>query len=205
MFRINNIVKNLIISDIFIVGSFGLISPIFAIFITDRIEGGTLEVIGFSWTIYLISKSLTQLPVAGIIDRIKGEKDDFYFVLIFSFLFSFIPLSYIFINSIFQLYFVQFIYGILAGAAIPAWNAIYIRHIDKNHEGLESSVYSIYLNLTSALSAAIGGVIAYRLGFETLFISITLFSLLGTFFITRIYKNLHKITFLDILLFKIKR
>jgi len=202
--KINKIIQNLVISDFFIVGSLGLISPIFAIFIEDKIVGGNIEVIGFSWTIYLISKSAVLLPAARIVDRIKGEKDDFFFVFIGSIFFSLIPLSYIFISTISGLYLIQFIYGIISGITVPAWNAIYTRHIDKKHEGFEWGVWEMSVGVGSALASAIGGMIAYRLGFNVLFIIASLFSLLGTFFISKIYKDLHDINIFKMFIEKIK-
>jgi len=203
--RINRLIKNLILSDILIVSSFGLISPIFALFISEKISGGTIEVVGFSWTIYLISKSLVQLPVAGIVDKIKGEKDDFWFVMIGSIIFSLVPILYIFISSVSGLYLVQIVYGVFSGIVIPAWNAIYTRHVDKNHVGLEWSIWGVSIGLGSAIASAIGGIIAYRLGFDFLFIVVSVFSLIGTFFITLVYKDLHKINILDSIISKITK
>ena len=203
--KINNVIKNLILSDIFILSGFGLILPIFAIFIEGSIEGATIEVIGFSWTIYLISKSMVQLPIAGIVDKIKGEKDDFWFMLIGSFLFSLIPILYIFTTTITGLYIVQFVYGILTGITLPAWSAIYTRHIDKKHEGLEWSMWDTSIGVGAAFSSAIGGVIAHRIGFDFLFITVTIMSLIGTMFITKIYKNLYHINMLESLMLKIKK
>lgn len=203
--KINNVVKNLILSDIFILSGFGLILPIFAIFIEGNIDGATVEVIGFSWTIYLISKSMVQLPIAGIVDKIKGEKDDFLFLLIGSLLFSMVPILYIFTSTITGLYIVQFIYGVLTGTTLPAWSAIYTRHIDKKHEGFEWSIWSTSVSVGGALSSAIGGVIAQRVGFEFLFLVVTIISLIGTIFIVKIYKNLYKINFFQHLFLKIKK
>ena len=203
--KINNVIKNLILSDIFILSGFGLILPIFAIFIEDNIKGATVEVVGFSWTIYLISKSMVQLPVAGIVDKIKGEKDDFWFMFVGSVLFSAIPILYIYTSTITGLYIVQFIYGVLTGITLPAWSAIYTRHIDKKHEGLEWSLWDTSIGVGAAFSSAIGGVIAHRLGFDFLFIAVSVMSLIGTLFILKIYKNLYRINLLDSLLLKIKK
>jgi len=90
--KINPVIRFLTISDVLIIGGFGLVAPIFAIFITKSIEGGTVEVAGIAAAIYLLAKSLGQIPVAVIIDKIKGEKDDFWAVLIGSIIFSIIPI-----------------------------------------------------------------------------------------------------------------
>jgi len=56
--KVNPVIQALIFSDLLILSGFGLISPILAVFITNQIRGGSLEVAGLATTIYLVSKSL---------------------------------------------------------------------------------------------------------------------------------------------------
>ncbi|GAH48577.1 unnamed protein product, partial [marine sediment metagenome] len=66
----NPVIKVLTISDFLIISGFGLITPIFAVFVTDTIEGGTLAVVGIAAAIYLLARSIGQIPVGAIIDKI---------------------------------------------------------------------------------------------------------------------------------------
>lgn len=180
--NINPVIKFLSIADILLISSFGLISPIFAVFIVG-IPGGSIEVVGISSAIYLFTKSIFQIPIAHLIDRIKGEKDDFW-VMFFGYLgISIIPLLYISINSPIQLYAIQFFYGLFAAMSYPSWMAIFTRHIDKNKEGMEWGVYSTLLDFGSAMSASVGGFLAYSFGFIPLFIIISLVSFIGSIFL----------------------
>ena len=55
----------------------GLFAPIFAVYLTEQINtDNALEVIGVGTAIYLFTRSLGQIPSAYIIDKIKGEADD---------------------------------------------------------------------------------------------------------------------------------
>jgi len=72
--KINSVIRILTISHVLIISGFGLVAPIFAVFINNTIKGGTLEVIGIASAIYLLAKSLGQIPSATIIDKIKGKK-----------------------------------------------------------------------------------------------------------------------------------
>ncbi len=74
---INKIVKILVLSDFIIISGFGFIAPIFALFLTDKIQGGTIETVGFASAIYWLAAVLTRLPIARYIDKTKTEKDDF--------------------------------------------------------------------------------------------------------------------------------
>ena len=44
---INKVIRFLITSDFLLQSGWGLIGPIFAIFLTRQIEGGSLEMVGF--------------------------------------------------------------------------------------------------------------------------------------------------------------
>ncbi|MCK5027723.1 MAG: hypothetical protein KAS07_04860, partial [Candidatus Pacebacteria bacterium] len=79
--QINPVIKFLTVADILIIGGFGLISPIFAIFVLGSIKGGNIEVAGTAVALYLLAKSVVQIPTASIVDRIKGEIDDFWLLL----------------------------------------------------------------------------------------------------------------------------
>ena len=188
--KINSVIRILTISDVLIISGFGLVAPIFAVFITDSIKGGTLEVVGIASAIYLIAKSLGQIPVAIIIDKIRGEKDDFWAMLIGSAVFSIIPLFYLIITTPMQLYLVQFIYGLSTAVTLPAWMAIFTRHIDRKHEGVEWGVYQTLVDLGGAGAASLGGFLAYRFGFAPLFVLVSIASFIGTFFLIGVYKSM---------------
>jgi len=192
MLNFNSVIRWMIISDLMIVGSYGLLGPIFAIFITDYIVGSNIQVAGIAMTIFLITKSFAQIPLATIIDKIKGEKDDFWIVFIGSITMSLIPLLYIFIKTVPQLYLVQAIYGVVTAATFPAYMAIFHRHLDKGKEGTELGVYYTLTDIGSAVTGAIGGSLAYYLGFKWVFILVMIFNLLGSLaliFIKRDMKN----------------
>ena len=189
--KINPVIKFLTISDIIIISGFGLIAPIFAVFITDSIKGGTLEVVGIAMAIYLLAKSLGQIPAASIIDRIKGELDDYWVLLIGSILFSLIPLFYLVVDTPIHLYIVQFFYGLATAVTLPTWYALFTRHIDKEHEGIEWGVYQTLVDLGSAGAASLGGFLAARLGFDYLFVLVSIISLIGSLFIVGVYKSMN--------------
>lgn len=187
---INPVVRFLTISDILILSGFGLISPIFAVFIVDTIKGGNLEVVGIASAVYLLTRSLIQIPAAAMVDKIRGEKDDFWALQIGSLVFSFVPLAYLFVSTPIELYFVQFFYGLASAFTYPAWLAIFTRHIDREHEGVEWGVYQTLVDLGGAASASLGGFMAYQFGFNFLFLLVSFISFIGSFFLLGIYKKM---------------
>ena len=191
-FRSNPIIRALTVSDIFLISSFGLITPIFAVFLTQNIRGGNLQVAGFASTIYLLTKSLGQIPIARIADKIKGERDDFWMMVIGSFATSLIPILYLIATRPLDIYLIQFFYGLSQAFIFPSWMAIFTRHIDREKESTQWGFYCTLTDLFSALAAGTGGLIAYRLGFKPLFILVSILSFIGSAWLLLVKNQLRK-------------
>jgi len=169
---INKVVKLLILSDIALLGGLGFIAPIFAIFLTDRIEGGSVEVAGFAAAIYLIVKSIFVIPFGKYLDRNHGEKDDLWFVVISTLLVSFVVFGYIFSKYTWHIYSLQALYGIAMAMNVPSYTAIFTRHIDQDKEAFDWSVRSCLTGIGAGLAGALGGIVANYFGFNILFMGI---------------------------------
>lgn len=167
--QINWVIKILIISDFLIWVSHQLFAPIFAVFVTDQLFGGSLEVVGISTSIYFVTKSIVEAPVGMWIDRTKAETDDLMTALVGTIMTAFVFFSYNFLTDVWQLYLAQGILGIGAAVAFPGWYSIFTRHIDKHKEALEWSLYDVLLGIGMAGSAALGGFLATVYGFGLVF------------------------------------
>lgn len=176
---INRVIRLLIISDTVLMGAAGLLGPIFALFITDFIKGGNEAVAGLAAAIYLLTKSVLQIPIAHFIDRIRGERDDFWIMFVFTLFIAFIPLLYLVIDTPIELYIVQFLLGFFTAFTFPTYMAIFTRHIDKEKEGTEWGVYFTLTDLTGAALAAVGGYIAISEGFPALIVTVVVISVIG--------------------------
>ncbi len=176
---VNKIIRVLVLGDIMFFSAYGLINPIFAIFITNQIAGATIATVGFAATISLLVRAFLQMPIARYIDRHKGEKDDFIFMVAGSTLISIVPFAYFFVSTPLHLYLAQAVLGVGGALANPGWYAIFTRHIDKNKEGTEWTLENVGVGLAAAGTAAVGGVLAQRFGFHNLFLVVGILSLLG--------------------------
>lgn len=189
---VNRVIKVLIFSDILITGGFGLISPIFSIFIINSIYGATLEVIGVATAIYLITRSLTQLVVSEIIEKIKGEKDDFYLEFIGTIMSSLIYLFFPLIITVPQLYMAEVILGISAAMTYPTWVAIFSKHSDKKDGSKEWSIHNTLIDIILALAAIIGAIVVGKFGFQFLFLIIGTLGMLGSVVLLGMKNDLFK-------------
>jgi len=179
MTGINKVIRILITSDFLLQSGWGLIGPIFAIFLTKQIQGGSLEMVGFVAATYWIVKSITQPFIARYFDVKKGEKDDFNFLVTGMYLANLIPLGYIFSTHIWQIFLLESIRGLAMACVIPTWSAIFTRHIDQGREAFSWSIESTAIGFAAGLAGAFGGVLASILGFKTVFVLVSIFGLLS--------------------------
>ena len=177
--KINKIIKTLIGADMVFLSALGLISPIFALFITDKIKGGNVEVVGFAAAIYWIGRSIFEVPIARFLDKTKGEKDDLYFLILGYSICAIVQFGYIFSTLPWHVYVLQGVFALGAAISWPAWAALFTRHIDKGRESFEWSIEHVSFSLGIGITGAIGGVMVANLGFNIVFILTGIFALLG--------------------------
>ncbi len=174
---INKIVKVLITSDFFLNLGWGLLSPIFALFILQKITldnpAKAAEVAGFAALAYWISKSFIEIPIGRFLDKHPGEKDDFWFMTIGLFIVAFVPIGYLFSTAAWHIYFFQVVHAVGMAMALPSWLAIFTRHIDKGKEAFEWSMETTSIGAGAGIAGGLGGIVASIFGFKILFIFVS--------------------------------
>lgn len=180
---INKIIKTLIVSDFFLNLGWGFLSPIFAIFILEKVTHGSpieaATVAGLSALFYWIPKSLLQIPIGIYLDKNPGEKDDFWFMFIGILLIAFVPIGYIFSTAPWHIYLLQVIYAVGMAMALPSWMAIFTRHVDKGKEAFEWGLESSGIGTGAGIAGGLSGVLVALIGFKALFIFVSGFTVLA--------------------------
>src|SRR3989304_977797 len=167
----------LILSDILILSSFGLIGPIFAIFIIENLEGGSVVAAGLSTTIFLVVKSVVQMPLSRYF--IDKEKHKTHSLLLGTLLILSVPFIYFSAKSVNTIFIAQAVYGLGAAMAYPAWFSLFTTYIDSKHKGFEYTLWSTGVGLGAAAAAFFGAKIADVLGFRPLFFVVGVIAFLG--------------------------
>ncbi len=185
----NKPLRALIISDLFIMSSFGLIQPIFSIYILNNIAGATIASAGMAITIQLFTKALFQIIVGKWTDDEKGNCRELYAMLAGSMLISIVPLGYLICKDVAGIYIIQVLYGLGQALAYPSWKVLFNRYINQDKAGYEFSIYDTTIGFGVATAAAIGGYFAETYSFLPLFIAVSILSFLGTMFLTYIFKH----------------
>ncbi|MCK9446365.1 MFS transporter [bacterium] len=169
MKKINKIVKYLILADIAFWTGWGLVTPIFAIFIVDKIYEGTALVIGTATAIYWLFRSLLVLPSGKLLDKYIGEKDDYLFLVTGNFIAALVLFGYIFAIYPWHIYILQAFYGIGIAMGLSGWRAIFTRNIDKGKEASEWALDDTSLSLGTAAAGIISGLLVTKMGYSITF------------------------------------
>lgn len=177
--NINKVIKILILSDLALITGGGFVAPIFAIFLTENIKGGNVKVAGFAAAIYVLVEALVMVPSGKYLDRTTGEKDDVLFIVTGNILAALAVLGYIFSRLPWHIYFLEAIYGLGMGMNVPAYTAMFTKHIDKGREAFSWATRGALVGVSSALAEAVGGMIAYNFGFNALFTGVIIFIVLS--------------------------
>jgi MFS family permease len=186
--KLNKIVKYLVVSDLVFYTGWGLISPIFAIFLLDSIIGGSAFVVGMSAAVNLVVRSLLRIPFGIYAD--KNQKIA-YHLMIWGLLFSaVVPIGYIYSKTPMQVYLLQAILGAALAMSTSGWTTIFSRHMDQGKESTEWGVDAVAVGLGPGIAAAVGGLAVTYFGFNTVFIAVTFMGLIGVFMLLVIKKDI---------------
>lgn len=180
--RYNPVVILLLVSDLLIISGFGLLDPILAVFINDSVPGATLATVGIASGIFLVVKSLIQVPFSKLVDR-YSDKFDTRWLFIGTALVSVTPLIYLVADKVEWIYLAQVVNGLGAGIAYPSWLGLWSTHLDKGKESFEWSFYSTITGLAAAAAAPIGAYVVEQTSFQAIFVLMFCFAMTGSLLI----------------------
>ena len=177
--RLNKVIRYFILCDLSLFSGWGLLAPVMSVFIVDHIAGASLFNAGAAVSLYWAARSIIQLPIAGLLDRRKGEKDDFYVLIVGLLLASLAAFSFSLVATITELYIIMIIQGIAFGLYAPAWQGIFSRHLDKDKFAFDWSMDGVGLGIASMVTGLTGGYLADTFGFNIIFYLAAFFSFLS--------------------------
>lgn len=188
MAKLNRIVKYLILADLAFYSGWGLVSPIFPLFIqqgisTEGIVGGSVVIASTAAGVYWITKALFQYPIGFFLDNQKGDKDDYFFLVLGLCLASIIPLLYTFAQTAWHIYTIQFFYGISMAMNIAGWRALFTRSIDEGKEASQWSLDDSLLAIGQGVFGILSGLSVYLFGFNITFMLASLLGVISVFLV----------------------
>ena len=187
-FHVNPIVKTYIISDSLLWSAWNFVTPIFAIFVVNNINGGNIESASFGFSTYLIARVVLEL-IGGKMLINTSDKIKMKMAISGMLLASIAYLGFAFTKEVFYMYFFYIIAGMGLGIASPAKNSLFSIHLDKNKEAAEWGISDAITFAGMALAAALGGFIVKIFGFQVLFLLAFAINIIATlpyiFFLNR--------------------
>lgn len=153
------------ILDLMIASGLGLFFPILALLILDYVPGATIFNIALAQSVFLISKAGFSLLFAYFNSAVSPMTRNRLGLMLGYLIAATVPLIYASAHSISTIYTAQIILGLGLGLAEPSWKAAFALHSSSDFKKY-SGAYEVILVLACALTAAIGGLIAYYSGFK---------------------------------------
>ncbi|MEI6498374.1 MAG: MFS transporter [bacterium] len=169
----NNFLKTLFIYNGIFVFAGGLIGPLYAVYVQKF--DSNISSISLSWAAFLLSTTFFLFILSRFGDKIKDKK----ILLQFGFLIRAIAwISYIFVGNIGALIIVQILLGLGEALGTPSFEALFAEHLDDNSHINEYSEWKLIVNGASGLAVIGGGFLVQKLGFNILFISMSILALI---------------------------
>lgn len=195
MFKgVNKVMRAYIYWDFIINSAWGLLAPVFAIFLLEKIAVGDVahgaRLVGFATFFYWITKSILQIPIGQYLDKNHGEIDDFWFFVTGTFIVALVPIGFLFAVLPWHIYALQVVHAIGMSMIIPSSYAIFIRHTDKGKEAYESGLDSTFFGIGAGITGAIGGIMASYIGFGAIFLLTSAFSFISIALIFWVKKDM---------------
>ena len=181
--KVGKIVRYFILADLALLAGWGLIAPVFAVFVLDKIQEATIITIGLAAAIYWLSKSIIQVPIAIFLDRTPSERDDYIFLVLGLILAGISAFLFTLIDQVWQLYLVEFIHAVSFAFYVPSWSGVFSRHLDKEHHSLDFTLDSTVIGIASGITGVLSGILVTWFGYNAIFVLASLFSFISAMII----------------------
>jgi MFS family permease len=191
----NRWIRTIIQGDMFYLIAFGLLTPIFALFLIERIPNASLLTVGIAEAIFLMTLAILR-PFTQLSSQSDTKGYRTQYLLWFGSVFIVLsPFLYLLSRDMLDIFVIQMIYGIGVAFSEPAWSRLVSQTCEMKQTNYNEPYYATGTLIAAGL-AAIGGFIADSQGIPALllYVGATLFcaALVMIFIYSRIGIKTHK-------------
>lgn len=191
-FQINPIVKAFIISESFLWAAWNFVTPIFAIFATQNIAGGQIQIAASAYSVHLIFRVIVELIVSRMVAG-KSDRRLLIYAITGIAITSIAYIGFAMSSTLIHLFVFYAIAGIGFGISSPAKGTLFAEHLDKDKASVEWGLADATAFIAIALAAALGGFIAEMYGFHLLFILSAIVNVVATIpYILFVWQKTHR-------------
>jgi len=156
----NRVILYLTLSDSFVWGPFIIVANLSSLYLSNKLGADTVSFVGIGTGIYFLTRSLFQMPIGLLTDKIENDKDEvillFLGILLMGLPFLFYPV----INTPYQYYILQFIFGLGVSFNLPNWRKLFALNLDPGKEGFQYGFYEAVISISTAIFSAVIGYVA---------------------------------------------
>lgn len=193
--RINQTILLLTVNDVFTWGVYNAINVLVGIYLTEKLNMLATEVVGIGVGILFLTRSVVQIPMGLIGDRLHTERDEVIMLMWGNILMGLPIILLTQVTAAWHYYLLQIVFGIGAAMNLVDWRKLFAKNLDKGREGLQYAVYDSIMSLSIALIAVSGGVVANisEKYFDIVIAGVGLLICLSNIWIISIYSAQHQI------------
>ncbi len=177
-------VRFLLLTDAWATLALGMIGPIYAIFV-EKIGGDILEA-SWAYFAFMISSGVALYVFGKLEDKIKNKQ---WFLTGGYAIISLGCLSYLFVENQTMLILTQILLGLGSAILSPVFDSLYSQFVEKKHAASEWGDWEAMGYVVTAIAALLGGYIATKFGFKTLFGTMFMLSLISVLVSLTLHKD----------------
>lgn len=185
---VNNKVIVFILSDMFYYAGIDLPYAYMAVLITSQVSDGNVGAVGFSLTITMLARALSELPFSKITQKYnKTTKRNIVTasLILYGILLMILGQA----HALWHVYVLQAFIGLLEGLAYPIKWGIFTSILDKGKEEFEWGLEDVASTFFPAVVAMLTGVLAGLVGLPTLFFLFGIVMIISGVLFLRIYNG----------------
>ncbi|MDD5437673.1 MAG: hypothetical protein PHC70_00820 [Patescibacteria group bacterium] len=176
----NGKLKSLLAIDLLITSSYGLILPILPLFIIERVSGANLMTVAIAQSIFLLSQAVFGWIFSSYLHHQETKLRAHGGLVAGSIIVTLVPAVYLFSWEMSFIYLAQMLLGLGLGVLYPSWTFLTKDSAEAAHRPKIKKAHGLFLSLSMALAALLGGYVAFEYGYGLLVYMMILIGLCGT-------------------------
>ena len=151
-------------------GADAFVAVVFALYITQNIEGGSAIHVGLVFGLYRAVRAFLSVPIGRFLDKRKGHIDEYYMLFLSGLMVGLTYLALFFSTELWHVYLGMLFIGIGHSLDVNSWRILFYGNVPDDRAGEVNGIYETIMQIVYGLAIIIAGFVGEIFGFEwTLF------------------------------------